>query len=71
MIRNDSEFQRTLGRLAEFRCAIAKRQEDLRRSSFVDEQTDRELCDLKATCQSLEDEVSLYQSRIARTWAPA
>jgi len=71
MICNDAELKRTLSRLAKFRRAIAERREDLRRSSFVDERTDRELCDLKATCQSLEDEVSLYESRIARTWVPA
>jgi hypothetical protein len=71
MIFNDSEFKRTLARLAELRRAVAVRREDLRRSSFVDERADRELCNLKANCQSLEDEVSLYESRIARTWVPA
>lgn len=71
MIREDSEFQRTLNRLTECRRAIAERRDLLRRSSFVEEWADRELCELKETCQSLEDDVSLYESRIARTWVPA
>jgi len=71
MIRNVSEYKRTLARITECHLEIVDRREHLRHTDCRDDQADEVLRRLSATCANLKDEVSKFESRTARTWVPA
>jgi hypothetical protein len=71
MIRNDSQYKRTLARITECHLEIVDRREQLRQSGCSDDEADEVMCRLQSMCRNLEDEISTYERRTARTWVPA
>ena len=71
MIRDVSEYKRTLARITECHLEIVDRREHLRQMGCRDEQSDEVLSRLKATCRNLKDDVSTFENRTARSWVPA
>ena len=71
MIRNDSEYKRTLARITEHHLRLVDRREELELEGVPDDQIDQLLADLQYNCRGLEDDVAAYERYTAPTWVPA
>jgi hypothetical protein len=70
MIRNDSEYRRTIARITECHLNIVDRHEELRRCGALssDDSTLREWETLR---RMLEDQIARYERGVSHHWAPA
>lgn len=71
MIRNELEYQSTVARLDEEQMELIGKREQLRLAGLQEEQIDQMVGNLISGCQKLEEEISTYERRNARTWVPA
>jgi len=70
MIRNELEFKRTVRRLTELHLQLVDQRERLQLAGLEDEQIEELTGNLTAMCRQFEDDIALYESRMARTWVP-
>lgn len=71
MIRNDSEYKRTLARITEHHLQLVDRREQLELAGVPDEQIDELLGDVQYNCRGLEEDIAAYERYTSRTWVQA
>ena len=68
MIRHELEYKRTIARVTELHLQLVDQRERLQLAGLEDEQIEQMIGNLSARCRQLEDDIAVYESRLARTW---
>jgi hypothetical protein len=71
MIRTEVEFKRTVARVTELHLQLVDLREQLQLAGLEDEQIEEMTGGLSAKCRQFEDDIAIYERRMARTWVAA